>query len=71
MTPSTPPSRDPLRPELPWLALSAALLVVLLHANAPEVWFWFSAQVVLLLWRTLAWRSRRWERLQAQQSQAP
>ena len=49
--------------ELPWLVLEAALLVVLLHANAPEVWFWFAALLVLLLWRSLAWRQRRWQRL--------
>ncbi len=50
--------------EIPWLVLEAALLVVLLHANAPEVWFWFAALVVLLLWRSFAWRQRRWQRLQ-------
>jgi hypothetical protein len=49
--------------ELPWLVLEAALLVVLLHANAPEVWFWFAALLVLLLWRSFAWRQRRWRRL--------
>lgn len=48
----------PLRWELPFLALELALLVVLLHANAPEVWFWFAALLVLLLWRSLAWRGR-------------
>jgi hypothetical protein len=48
----------PLRRELPWLVLAVALLVVLLHANAPEVWFWFAALVVLLLWRSLACRGR-------------
>lgn len=53
--------------ELPWLVLEAALLVVLLHANAPEVWFWFAALVVLLLWRSFAWRQRRWQRLQQRQ----
>jgi hypothetical protein len=47
-----------LRPELPWLVLAVALLVVLLHANAPEVWFWFAALLVLLLWRSLACRGR-------------
>ncbi|MEB3318292.1 MAG: hypothetical protein VKO39_09175 [Cyanobacteriota bacterium] len=54
-----------LRSELPWLVLTVALWIVLLHANAPEVWFWFAALLVLLLWRTLAWRQRRWDRLQA------
>ena len=47
-----------LRRESPWLVLAVALLVVLLHANAPEVWFWFAALVVLLLWRSLASRGR-------------
>ncbi|WP_341879719.1 hypothetical protein [Synechococcus sp. UW140] len=41
----------PLRRELPWLALAAVLLVVLLHANAPELWFWFVLLVLLLIWR--------------------
>jgi hypothetical protein len=57
--------------ELPWLVLEAALLVVLLHANAPEVWFWFAALVVLLLWRTFAWRQRRWQRLQGAVEEPP
>jgi hypothetical protein len=26
-------------------------LVVLLHANAPELWFWFLLLVLLLIWR--------------------
>ena len=41
----------PLRRELPWLALAAVLLVVLLHANAPELWFWFVLLVLFLIWR--------------------
>jgi len=41
----------PLRRELPWLGLQALLLVVLLHANAPELWFWFFLLLLLLLWR--------------------
>jgi hypothetical protein len=57
--------------ELPWLVLEAALLVVLLHANAPEVWFWFAALLVLLLWRSFAWRQRRWRRLQAAAQEPP
>lgn len=44
--------------EWPWLVAAVALLVVLLHANAPEVWFWFGALLVLLLWRTNACRHR-------------
>ena len=57
--------------ERPWLALEAALLVVLLHANAPEVWFWFAALLVLLMWRSLAWRQRRWQRLQGGAQEPP
>ena len=57
--------------ELPWLVLEAALLVVLLHANAPEVWFWFAALLVLLLWRSLAWRQRRWQRLHGGAQEPP
>ena len=52
------PTTGNLRQELPWLVLMAALLVVLLHANAPEVWFWFPALLVLLLWRSIACRGR-------------
>jgi hypothetical protein len=44
---------------------------VLLHANAPEVWFWFAALLVLLIWRTMAWLNRRWERLQADPQEPP
>lgn len=47
-----------LRRELLWLVMLAVLLVVLLHANAPEVWFWFAALLVLLLWRLIAWHGR-------------
>lgn len=59
------PTTGNLRQELPWLLLITAVLVVLLHANAPEVWFWFAALLVLLIWRSMAWLNRRWERLQA------
>lgn len=54
-----------LRREWPFLLGMAVLLAVLLHANAPEVWFWFAALLVLLLWRWLAWASRRQARLEA------
>ncbi|MEB3239639.1 MAG: hypothetical protein VKM68_05420 [Cyanobacteriota bacterium] len=52
--------------EWPWLVLAVALLVVLLHANAPEVWFWFGALLVLLLWRSNACR-QRWRETAAQE----
>ena len=35
-----------LRQELPWLVAEVVLLLVLLNANAPELWFWL---VVLLV----------------------
>lgn len=47
--------REPLRRELPLLIIEISLLVVLLHANAPEVWFWFVVLLVLLVWRCWAW----------------
>ena len=62
----------PLRRELPFVALQLALLVVLLHANAPEVWFWFIALLVLLTWRSLALRSRlEQRRLRTEGATAP
>jgi hypothetical protein len=48
-----------MRRELPLLIVEISLLVVLLHANAPEVWFWFAVLVVLLAWRGWAWCWRR------------
>ena len=44
--------------EWPFLALELLFLVVLLQSNAPEVWFWFIALLVLLGWRSLALRQR-------------
>lgn len=61
----------PLRRELPFLVIEIALLVVLLHANAPEVWFWFAVLLVLLLWRGWAWIWRRRERQGAAEISAP
>ena len=66
------PTTGNLRQELPWLLLITAVLVVLLHANAPEVWFWFIALLVLLTWRSLALRSRlEQRRLRAEAESAP
>ena len=50
--------------EWPFLALEILLLLVLLQSNAPEVWFWFIALLVLLIWRSLALHLRRQERLE-------
>ena len=57
--------QPPLRVELPFVVIEVSLLVVLLHANAPEVWFWFLVLVILLFWRSWAWMVRRRERLAA------
>ena len=56
--------------EWPFLALEVVLLAVLLQSNAPEVWFWFIALMVLLTWRSLALRSRLEQRPQAQPATA-
>ncbi|MBV2352650.1 hypothetical protein KUL97_13120 [Synechococcus sp. HK05] len=57
--------------EWPFLALEVVLLLVLLQSNAPEVWFWFIALLVLLTWRSLALRQRLTQRLtQRRQAQA-
>ena len=51
-----------MRREWPFLALEVLLLVVLLQSNAPEVWFWFIALLVLLTWRSVALRLRLQQR---------
>ena len=58
--------------EWPFLALEVVLLAVLLQSNAPEVWFWFIALLVLLTWRSLALRSRlEQRRLRTEGATAP
>jgi len=44
--------------EWPFVVLEVLFLLVLLQSNAPEVWFWFVALLVLLVWRSLALRQR-------------
>ncbi|WP_295475429.1 hypothetical protein [Synechococcus sp. UW140] len=53
----------PLRRELPWFGLQTLLLVVLLHANAPELWFWFLLLLLLLAWRGINcwWQAKQEE----------
>ena len=58
--------QPPLRAELPLVVIEVSLLVVLLHANAPEVWFWFLVLLSLLIWRSWTWLWRRRERLAAE-----
>ena len=58
--------------EWPFLALEVVLLAVLLQSNAPEVWFWFIALLVLLTWRSLALHSRlEQRRLRAEGATTP
>ena len=58
-----------LRRELPWLIVQVSLLVVLLHSNPPELWFWFAVLVVLQLWRHISWRSRTRAALEQEREQ--
>lgn len=45
------PTNSLLRRELPWLVTEVVLLVVLLNANAPELWFWLVVLLVILGYR--------------------
>jgi len=40
-----------LRQELPWLVAEVVLMLVLLNANAPELWFWLVVLLVVLAYR--------------------
>jgi hypothetical protein len=52
--------RNPLlRQEFPWLVSEVVLLVILLNANPPELWFWMVVLVVVLLYRVERWWSSR------------
>jgi hypothetical protein len=48
-----------LRQELPWLLAEGVLLMILLNANAPELWFWLVVLLVLLGYRLERWWSSR------------
>ena len=53
-------SRNPLlRQEFPWLVSEVVLLVILLNANPPELWFWLVVLLVVLLYRVERWWSSR------------
>ena len=54
---NSPPGASMLRRELPWLVAEAAIFVVLLNANAPELWFWLVVLVVVLAYRVERWLS--------------
>ncbi len=45
------PNNSLLRRELPWLVAEVVLLIVLLNANAPELWFWLVVLLVILGYR--------------------
>jgi hypothetical protein len=52
--------RNPLlRQEFPWLVSEVVLLVILLNANPPELWFWLVVLLVVLLYRVERWWSSR------------
>ena len=57
--PSFPTPGPLLRQELPWLLAEVVLLVILLNANAPELWFWLVVLLVLLGYRLERWWSSR------------
>ena len=55
-----PPLRNALlRQELPWLVTELVLLVILLNANPPELWFWLVVLLVILGYRIERWWSSR------------
>ncbi len=45
------PTTSLLRRELPWLVAEVVLLVILLNANAPELWLWLVVLLVILGYR--------------------
>ncbi|MFL0780488.1 MAG: hypothetical protein AB8E74_00730 [Prochlorococcus sp.] len=51
--------RPLLRQEMPWLISELVLLVVLMNANAPELWFWLVVFLVLIFYRFERWWSSR------------
>lgn len=48
-----------LRQELPWLVAEVVLLLVLFHANPPELWFWLVVLLVILGYRIERWWASR------------
>ncbi|WP_186537960.1 hypothetical protein [Synechococcus sp. BIOS-E4-1] len=51
--------RPLLRQELPWLVSELVLLIVLLNANPPELWFWLVVFIVIFGYRIERWWSSR------------
>ena len=54
-----PSSTGLLRQECPWLVAEVVLLVVLFHANPPELWFWLVVLLVILGYRIERWWASR------------
>jgi hypothetical protein len=60
MAPPSSRLRNPLlRQELPWLVAELVLLLILCHANAPELWFWLVVLLVILGYRLERWWASR------------
>lgn len=53
------PSPSRLRQELPWLGAELVLLLILLVANPPELWFWLVVLLVVLAYRLERWWASR------------
>ena len=51
--------RPLLRQELPWLVSEVVLLLILLNANPPELWFWLGVFLALFGYRIERWWSSR------------
>ena len=51
--------RPLLRQELPWLVAELVLLLVLMNANAPELWFRLVVFLVVIFYRVERWWSSR------------
>ena len=51
--------RPLLKQEIPWLISELVLLIVLLNANPPELWFWFVVFLVIFGYRIERWWSSK------------
>ena len=51
--------RPLLRQEIPWLVSEVVLLVVLMNANPPELWFWLVVFLMIFCYRIERWWSSR------------
>ena len=51
--------RSLLRQEFPWLLSEVVLLVVLMNANPPELWFWLVVFLMIFCYRIERWWASR------------